>query len=105
MGIGDKFRQAKQLLDLQKQAKTIQKELKNLEITAESLDGNIKVIFNGQPELEDIIVNEKALGYSAKEVSSALKDSVKEAMKEAQKQAADKMKGMMGGMGLNLPGM
>ena len=32
MGIGDKFRQAKQLLDLQKQAKKIQKELKDLEI-------------------------------------------------------------------------
>ncbi len=105
MGFGDKFRQAKKLLDMQKQAKAIQKELKDLEITAESLEGNVKVIFNGQPELESIELTSEAMEYSEKELADALKDAIKEAMKEAQKQSADKMKSMMGDMGFNIPGL
>ena len=69
------------------------------------MGGHVKVVFNGVPELEDIKIDDEAMEYSASDIAKAVKDATKEAMKEAQKQAADKMKGMMGGMGLNLPGM
>ena len=47
----DKMKQAKQLYDMQKKAKAMQRELKDTEIEAVSPDKAVTVVFNGEPKL------------------------------------------------------
>jgi len=104
MSMMDKMRQAKELYALQKKAKSIQKELKEYQIRAESLGGKVAVIFSGEQKIEKVEIDPEVMKTeSAEKLASAIKEAVKEALKEAQKIAAGKSKEMMGDLGL--PGM
>ena len=101
MAIFDKMQQAKKLLSLQKKARSIQKELKNTEIEAESLGGNIKVIISADQKLQEISINPDFLQpENAAKIEKALLDAINEANKEAQRIAANKMKSISGDLGL-----
>jgi len=98
------FSKAKQLYELQKKARQIQKELKNTEIEAKSNDGWVTVVFNGEQHLTDINIAEEALDPSnKKELEKDLKNTVTQAVSRAQAHAAEKMKEIAGN--LNIPGM
>ena len=55
------FSQAKKLYEMQKKARQIQKELKNIEVEASSNDGWVTVVFNGEQHLTEINLEEEAL--------------------------------------------
>jgi len=98
------FGKARELYDLQKKARAIQKELKNTEIEAKSNDGWVTVVFNGEQHLVDINIAEEALNPENKrELEKDLKNAVSQAVSRAQLYAADRMKEIAGN--LNIPGM
>ncbi len=98
------FGQAKDLYKLQKQAKKIKKELKNVHIEAET-DG-IVVTVNGEQEIIDIKIPEEMLKPENKAtLQKSLIAAINKGVKKAQEVAAERMRGMMGDMGLDLPGM
>lgn len=97
------FKQAQELMKLQQQAQKIQEELSNTHIEAEvdglvvTIDGQLKVV---RTEIEDTtLVGDK------EKLEKAFTDAVNKGMKKAQEIAADRMRGVMGQMGINIPGM
>ncbi len=100
------FEKAKQIYDLQKKAKAIQKDLRDTEIEAASNDGFVTVVFNGEQHLVDISVSEDALKPdNQKTLENDLKNAISQAIARSQALAAEKTKEMMGDMNLNIPGM
>lgn len=98
------FGKVKDLYKLQKQAREIQKELKDTEIEAKSNDGWVSVVFNGEQHLVEVTLAEEALKpENKKELEKQLLNTVSQAISRSQALAAEKMKDVMGGMGL--PGM
>jgi DNA-binding protein YbaB len=87
--------QAKDLYKLQRQAKTIKKELKNIHIEAEA-DG-VTVVVNGEQDFIEVKIPE-ALSGDPKRISKAFVDASNKAVKKSQMIAADKMKDVMGGL-------
>jgi nucleoid-associated protein EbfC len=97
MGILD---QAKML----KEARRIQKELRNTKIEVEKCDGKIKVVLNGEQKVEDVMINPEILSPDNELlIKNSLQEAFSEAIKRSQQVAAEKMKNIAGG--LNLPGM
>lgn len=94
------FDKAKDLYKLQKEAKQVKKELKNIHIEAE-VDGII-VIIDGEQEVISVTINEEAQKNPQKMQENLVK-AFNKAIKKSQQIAAEKMKGVMGGLGL--PGM
>ena len=100
------FDKAKQVYELQKKAKTIQKELKETEIEANSNDGFVTVVFNGEQHLTELTINEEALKPENKQtLESDLKNAISQAIARSQALAAEKTKAMMGDMNLKIPGL
>lgn len=94
------FDQAKNLYQLQKQAKEIKKELRNIHIEAE-VEG-VVVIIDGEQEVVSVTVPEGA-EQNPRKLEENLVKAFNKAIKKSQQIAAEKMKGVMGGLGL--PGM
>lgn len=97
------FKQAQDLMKLQQQAQKIQEELSNTHIEAEvdglvvTIDGQLKIV---KTEIEDTsIIGDKA------RIENAVTEAVNKGMKKAQEIAAERMRGVMGQMGINIPGM
>ena len=88
--------QAKDLYKLQKQAKQIKKELKNIHIEAES-DG-VVLIADGEQNFIEAKIPE-ALSGDIKRLEKAFITAANKAVKKSQSIAADKMKDVMGDMG------
>jgi hypothetical protein len=97
---------AKQLYDLQKKARAIQKELKETEVEANSNDGFVTVVFNGEQHLVELEINEEALKpENKKTLENDLRNAISQAIARSQALAAEKTKAMMGDMNLNIPGL
>lgn len=90
----------KDLYRMQKQAKQIKKELKNIHIEAEA--EGIFVTINAEQEVIEIKLPE--IIHDTKKLSENLVKAFNKALKKSQQIAADRMKGVMGDMGLDLPG-
>ena len=98
------FGKIRDMYKLQKQAREIQKELKDTEIEAKSNDGWVTVVFNGEQHLQEITLDEEALRpENRKELEKQLVNTISQAISRSQALAAEKMKSVMGD--LNLPGM
>ncbi len=96
------FQQMKDTYKLQKQAKQIKSELKNIHIESES--SGVKVVVTAEQELHSISIPEELLSPDKKLlVEKAIKEAIGKAMKKAQEIAAQKMKVVFGDMGL--PGL
>jgi DNA-binding protein YbaB len=91
----DKFKQAKQLMDLRQQAKKLQDELEQIEHVEEK--NGIKVKVNGAQQVTYIEID----GTERNDVLTVINSS----MKEVQKKSAKKMMEMGGGLGGLLGGM
>ncbi len=96
------FQKMNELRKLQKQAKSIQKELEKVHIEAE-VDGVI-IIINGKQEVQEVKIPEEMAG-DTKKMNNALVKAFNKALKKSQEIAAEKMKSVMGDLGLGLPGM
>ncbi len=102
----DKMKQMKNLLDMQKKAKAMQRELRDTEIEAVSSDGKIIVVFNGELKLVALTINESYMeDHSLKDLEKNLSTTISESMSKAQQVAAEKTKEIMKDMNINIPGM
>jgi len=90
--------QAKDMFKLQKQAKKIKKELKNIHVEAEA--EGVEVVVNAEQEVISITISEDV---SRERIPALLKDALNRAMKKAQIVAAEKMQAVMGQMGMGAP--
>jgi len=98
------FSKAREMYQLQKQARAIQKELKNTEVEAKSNDGWVTVVMNGEQHLIDVQIANEALAPENKmELEKDLKNTVTQAISRAQAYAAEKMKAIAGNF--NIPGL
>lgn len=97
---------AKQLWQMQKKAKDIQKELKNTEVEATSSDGLITIVISADLKVKEVKIGEDYLSADKKmELESKLLNVIGEGMSRAQAVAAEKTKALMGDLGIDLPGM
>lgn len=102
----DKMRQAKQLFDMQKKAKAMQKELKDTEIEAISPDGNVTVVFNGELKLVELKISDGYMeDHTLRDLERVLSATISESMSRAQIVAAQKTREIMKDMNINLPGL
>ena len=102
----DKMKQMKQLLDVQKKAKGIQKELRDTEIEAVSSDGKVTVVFNGELKLVNLSIDSDYMdNNSISDLEKSLSTTISEAMSKAQQVAAEKTRDIMKEMNINLPGL
>jgi len=95
----------KNVWDMQKQAKQMQKQMKEVIIEGSSKDGKIIVKIDGTQELNDIIIADELLNPAMKDI--LIKD-LKEAFKKAQEALQshmvknmdmDQIKNMLSGLG------
>ena len=95
---------AKQLWQLQKKARGIQKELKGTEVEAKAADGQVIVTFNGEQHIQSIEINPEMLTPEKKrDLEKALQQAIAEAISRVQAIASEKRKAIAGD--LNIPGM
>lgn len=100
------FDKAKQMYQLQKQARELQKELQDTEIEAKGGQGLVTVVLNGELKIQSIDIDPSLLDPSKKrELEQALIDSVREGLAQAQQIHAEKSQAMMKQMGIDIPGL
>lgn len=97
---------AKQLYQLQKKAKQVQKELKNTEVEAKSTDGLVTVVLSADQKIRSVTIDDSLINLNKKkDLEEKIVKVMSEGLSRAQAVAAEKTKGLMGDMGLNIPGM
>ena len=97
---------AKQLYQLQKKAKQVQRDLKNTEVEAKSTDGLVTVVLSADQKIKSIEISDELMIVEKKrELQDKIVRVVSEGLSRAQGVAAEKTKGLMGDMGMNIPGM
>lgn len=94
MGLFDK---AKDMYNLQKQAKEIKKKLENIHI--ESTEEGIKITIDGHQNVVKVEISEESMSNKNK-LEEMLKTAFNKAVKKSQEIAAAEMKGVMGEMGM-----
>lgn len=98
------FSKARDMYSLQKQAKSVKKELKNIHIEAEA-DG-VTVVVTGEQEFLSIVVDTamwdqlKGSEFGKKKLEEAFLKASNKAMKKAQEIASTKMKGVWNQLGV-----
>ncbi|MFH1749305.1 MAG: YbaB/EbfC family nucleoid-associated protein [bacterium] len=98
------FDKMKELYQLQKKARAIQKELKNIEVEATALDDRIRIIFNGEQKIQNLEIDSSLFEESNKKtVEQGLLNAIREGIARSQQIAAEKMKDVAGD--LNIPGL
>lgn len=97
------YSKAKDLMKLQQEASKIQNELSNIHIEAES-DGFV-VTIDGQMKCVKVEIEDETLLSNKTRLEKAALEAINKGLKKSQEIAAEKMKGVMGNMGLNFPGM
>lgn len=98
------FDKARQLYDLQKKARAIQKELRDTEVEAKAAGGAVTVVFNGEQHIQEVLIDESMLAPAKKQdLEKALQQAIAECVSRVQAIAAEKMKVIAGN--LNIPGL
>ena len=96
----------KQMYDMQKQAKQVQKSVESIQIEGEGAGGKIKVVMNGAFKIESIAIDESFLDPSKKQaLEKALADTLSDTAEEVGKKSAEQAMAMMKDMNFKLPGM
>ena len=94
------FDRAKRLYELQKQAKTLRKQLQAHAYTAESSSGDIVVTVNGEQEITQLTIGTARYAGNDQKLSAEVLSVLNKAMAKSKKGSAELMRGMMGGLGL-----
>lgn len=89
------FSQMKDMYKLQREAKKIKQELKNIHVEAEA--PGVKVVVTAEQEVYSIEIAENT---DVKTLGPVLKDTLNRGLKKAQVVAAERMQGVMGKLGL-----
>jgi len=100
------FDKAKQLYQLQKKAREVQGQLKNTEVEARSSDGLVAVVFTADQKVRSVTIDPSLLTPDKKgDLEQKIERVISEGLSRVQAVAAEKTKGLMGEMGINIPGM
>ncbi|MEA3357772.1 MAG: YbaB/EbfC family nucleoid-associated protein [Patescibacteria group bacterium] len=97
------FNQMKDMYKMQREAKKLQKQMKQVKVTGESRNGLVKMYYNGAQELEDMRIDPELLDEERHDdLVNAIKEAQKDFQKKLQKQMAKDMdigqlKSMLGG--------
>ncbi|MBU1151635.1 YbaB/EbfC family nucleoid-associated protein [Patescibacteria group bacterium] len=94
------FDKAKQLYQLQKQAREIKKKLKKTHIEAE--ENGTLIIINGEQEVMEVKISDESM-QDKKKLEKSLEVGFNKAIKKSQQIGAEYMKDVMGDM--NFPGL
>ena len=89
------FKQAKDMFRMQREAKRVRKELRNIHVEAEA--SGVKVIVSADQEIVGIEIDEIV---PREKIPELLTDALNRAFKKVQVISAEKMQGVMGEMGL-----
>ena len=89
----------KDMFKLQREAKRVKKELKNVHVEAESQ--GVKVVVDGEMEIVEVTVDPSV---SMEKVAALFMDAANRALKKAQVVAAERMQSVMGQMGFPTQG-
>jgi DNA-binding YbaB/EbfC family protein len=85
--MGGFFNQAKDLYKLQKEARTMQKKMKQIKISGLSDDEYISVVMDGTQEIEEINIDDSLLSPDKKrELIRSFKQAFKDAQRKLQKE-------------------
>jgi len=108
----DMMKMMKQAQGLQKKLKDAQEELANVEITAESAGGAVKVVCDGQGKFKSIKLKAEAINPenpssidtdSIEMLEDVITTAILQASKEASEKMETKMKALTGG--ISIPGL
>jgi len=104
---GNMSKLLKQAQQMQQQIETVQNELSDLIIEAESGGGMVSVKVNGKQELLDINIDEEALTEGKEMLEDLIISAVNKALSKSQTDSQEKMNSVTGGMmgGMKIPGM
>lgn len=97
------FGKAKDLYSMQREARAMQKQMKQLKVDGISEDELVSVVMNGVQEIEEIEIHDELMNPQSKsDLVKSLKQAMKSAQKNLQKEMVkdfdlDKIKGMLGG--------
>lgn len=92
------FDQAKKLMELQKQAKKLKKELSQIHIEAEHQ--GVKVVISGEQKVINVKIEDQSLLENLSKLEENLTEAFNNGIKKSQEVAAENMKGIMGNLGL-----
>lgn len=98
------FQKARNMYSLQKQAKSLKKELKNIHIEAEN--EGITAVVSAEQEVLSLSISDsawndaKAAEFGKKKLENTLLKTLNKGLKKAQEIAGSKMKGIWGEMGV-----
>lgn len=92
------FSQMRDMYKLQKQAKQVRNQLKNIHVEAEA--SGVKVTISAEQEVISITI---APDVPRERIPELMKDAFNRAGKKAQIVSAEKMQGIMGQMGMGAP--
>ena len=104
---GNMSKLLKQAQQMQKQIESVQNELADLIIEAESGGGMVAVKVNGKQELLDISIDEEAIAEGKEMLEDLIISAVNKALSKSQTDSQEKMNTVTGGMmgGMKIPGM
>ena len=101
------FNQMKQLYDMQKKAKELQRQLETIKVEKSRPDGTLSIVVNGVQKIETLRIDPAWLAEGKKaDLERALVSLVNEAFEAAQKQSASQAATLMKDLkGLGIPGL
>ena len=104
---GNMSKLLKQAQQMQQQIESVQNELSDLFIEAESGGGMVSVKVNGKQELLDINIDEEALSEGKEMLEDLIISAINKALSKSQTDSQEKMNSVTGGMmgGMKIPGM
>jgi len=100
------FDKMKQIMELQKRAKEMQKGLDGLRVEKKSRDGKITIVLNGNFKAESVSIDPTLLSPAHREtLEKTLGELIGDAAEDVKQKSAAQAMDMMKGMDLKLPGM
>ena len=104
---GNMSKMLKQAQEMQKRMETVQNELGEIVIDADSGGGMVNVKINGNLELQELSIQDEVLKEDREMIEDLVISAVNKGITMAQAKSKEKMESVTGGMlsGLNIPGM
>tara|TARA_B100001540_G_C15579993_1_gene539088 strand:+ start:258 stop:581 length:324 start_codon:yes stop_codon:yes gene_type:complete len=104
---GNMSKMLKQAQEMQKRMETVQNELGDTVVDADSGGGMVNVRINGKLELLELNIQDEVLKEDKEMIEDLVISAVNKGISMAQAKSKEKMDSITGGMlsGLNIPGM
>ena len=104
---GNMSKMLKQAQEMQKRMETVQNELGDIVIDADSGGGMVNVKINGNLELQELNIQDEVLKEGKEMIEDLVISAVNKGIAMAKSKSKEKMDSVTGGMlsGLNIPGM